>query len=393
MEINEKLEQIGNTWEHYKAVNDERLQQLERKGNADAMTLEQLEKINTALDNQKCKIEKIEVSMSRPNFESKSSTNENIEYKKALTDYLKKGLDSPLANLERKMDYNTAINDGGAYGGYLVSQNMNKIIANEISESCFMRKICSVQNIGSSALEVIDDSDFATSWIDETGAVDDSDVSILTKLTIRAHELVAQPKVTQKLLDDSFINIEEFIADRLASQFSAKEEEAFLNGLGDTYNQPNGILGQVGEGTTVISSQIASFKEQDIIDLYYLLGQKYVGKASFVMSRESVSKVRMLKDSTSGAYLWQPALLGGNEDTILGCPVYQSQYMPLPEAGASAILFGNFKYYQIVDRNDIRILRDLYTAKPYVRFYTTKRVGGDVVRKDAFAVLKCKSAE
>ena len=106
------------------------------------------------------------------------------------------------------------------------------------------------------------------------------------------------------------------------------------------------------------------------------------------MPRSAVSAIRMLKDSTSGAYLWQPALLGGKEDTLMGCPVYQSSNMPALGASSLSIIFGDFSFYQIVDRTDIRVLRDPYTSKPYVRFYTTKRVGGDVIRKEAFKMLK-----
>lgn len=392
-EINDKIDQIGNAWEHFKQVNDERLKQVEKKGSADCLVLEELNKINNTIDEQKNKIEKFEISMSRPSFESKSKENfeDNLEHKKALNNYLKKGIEAPLANLETKSDFTSLTDSGSSYGGYLLSPNMQRIIAGEVNNNCFMRKICSVQTVSSSALEVIDDTNFSTSWISETGTVNDTDSTVLSKITIKAHDLIAQPKVTQRLLDDSSIDIEEWLAYQLAEQFAQKEEEAFLKGTGDANNQPTGITNYATGIETVISSVATDggFDQEDIVDLYYSLGEQYIGRSSFVMPREAVSAVRMLKDSTSGAYLWQPALLGGKEDTLMGCPVYQSAYMPSLGAGSLSIILGDFKFYQIVDRIGMQILRDPYSSKPYVRFYTTKRVGGDVTRKEAFVMLKC----
>ena len=393
-EINDRLDKMGNAWEHFKSVNNERLRQIEKKGSADCLIQEELSKINDFLDEQKSKIEKIEVSMSRPSLESKSNNDsyENVEYKKALRNYLVKGVDAPLAALEQKADLTTATGSGTTYGGYLVSPNMQRIIAGEMDSTCFMRKICSVQNISSSALDIIDDTSFDASWGTETGSVSVSDSTVLNKITIPVCELIAQPQVTQKLLDDSSIDIEEWLAVQLAGKFAQKEEEAFLKGTGSTYNQPVGITTYTDSSIGITESQSGTdggIDASDIVDLYYSLKEQYVNGACFVMPRTAVSAIRMLKDGTSGAYLWQPALLGGKEDTLMGCPVYQSANMPALGANSYSVIFGNFKFYQIVDRTDIRILRDPYTAKPHVRFYTTKRVGGDVIRKEAFKLLKC----
>ena len=392
-EINEKINQIGNTWEHYKQVNDERLKQIEKKGSVDGIVMEELNKINSSLDEQKNKLEKLEVSISRPSFENKNDYYiENIEYKKALNSYLKKGMENQLFQLERKSVLDSSISgETTAYGGYLLSPSMQKIITGELTNNCFMRQISSVQTISSSALEIIDDTSFATNWIAENGTVEDSDVSVLNKKTIKVHELVAQPKVTQKLLDDASINIEEWLAYRLAEQFAQKEEEAFLKGTGDENNQPTGITNYTSDIELIESTSATAggITAKDIVQLYYSLKEQYVNRASFVMPRSAVSAIRMLKDETSGAYLWQPALLGGKEDTLMGCPVYQSAYMPELGANSLSIIFGDFKFYQIVDRKDISILRDPYTAKPYVRFYTTKRVGGDIIRTEAFKMLQC----
>jgi HK97 family phage major capsid protein len=267
------------------------------------------------------------------------------------------------------------------------------MIVEKIEESCVMRKICSVQEISTSSFDVLTSSNMTPSWLSETGTVADTDTSIFSKKTINTFDLVAQPKVSQKLLDDAAIDLEQWLADKLADDFSGAEENAFINGTGVANNQPTGLLSYVGTtngiGEITSSNETIHFNEDDIMDLYYSLQDKYVNRASFLMPRGAMKGIRQLKDSTSGHYLWNPALLAGQEDTLLGCPIYQSSFMPAVADSSKSIIFGDFKYYQIVDRVGIRILRDPFTAKPYVRFYTTKRVGGDVIDTNAFKCLVC----
>ena len=398
LEINEKLEKLENTWEHFKQVNNERLLQLEKKSSVDPLTEIKLEKLNNAIEEQKSKIDELEIAMSRPYSSIEEyKSNDDIQYKSAFNNYLKKGIEEQLANIEVKRDLTTAIDTSTSYGGYLLTPNIQKMVYDKIDDLCIMRKICSVQTISSSSLEVIDSSGMTPSWIGETGAVNDTDTSIFSKKTINTHDLIAQPKVSQKLLDDAAIDLEEWLANRLSIDFAGAEENAFINGTGDSANQPKGILSYVGEseGIEAITStnDTLSFDENDILDLYYSLGDKYVNNASFLLPRTAMKQIRMLKDATSGQYLWNPALLTGTTDTLLGCPIYQSSYMPAVGKGTKSIIFGNFSYYQIVDRIGIRILRDPFTSKPYIRFYTTKRVGGDVINTDAFKGLITSNIE
>ena len=398
LEINEKLEKLENTWEHFKQVNNERLLQLEKKSSIDPLTEIKLEKLNNAIEEQKSKIDELEIAMSRPYSSIEEyKSNDDIQYKSAFNNYLKKGIEEQLANIEVKRDLTTAIDTSTSYGGYLLTPNIQKMVYDKIDDLCIMRKICSVQTISSSSLEVIDSSGMTPSWIGETGAVNDTDTSIFSRKTINTHDLIAQPKVSQKLLDDAAIDLEEWLANRLSIDFAGAEENAFINGTGDSANQPKGILSYVGEseGIEAVTStnSTLSFDENDILDLYYSLGDKYVNNASFLLPRTAMKQIRMLKDATSGQYLWNPALLTGTTDTLLGCPIYQSSYMPAVGKGTKSIIFGNFSYYQIVDRIGIRILRDPFTSKPYIRFYTTKRVGGDVINTDAFKGLITSNIE
>lgn len=398
--VEERLEFFNNAWEHFKDVNNERLKEIEQKGASDPLTDIKLERINDILsqvEEQKNKINKLEVALSRPYSEVKQSQNENqedLQYKNAFANYLKKGIDGPLCAIEEKRDLTTSTDTSSSYGGYLLAPNLQKMIVDNVQERCVMRNICSVQEISTSSFDVLSGSGMTPSWLSETGTVTDTDTSTFTKKTINTFDLVAQPKVSQKMLDDAAINIEEWLANKISDDFAGAEENAFINGTGSTDNKPTGILSYTGANgdvtVTTTSATTGFFTATDILDLYYSLGDKYINNASFLLSRTAIKEIRKLKDATSGQYLWNPALLAGQQDSLLGCPVYTSEYVPTLASESKSIIIGDFSKYQIVDRCGIRILRDPFTSKPYVRFYTTKRVGGDVIDTNAFKVLKSR---
>lgn len=131
--------------------------------------------------------------------------------------------------------------------------------------------------------------------------------------------------------------------------------------------------------------------------LYYSLNEYYARDASFLMNRSTLKSIRLLKSEATGQYLWQPSLSLNTPDTLMGVPVYQSVDMPsLPIEEQNkdnkylpVIAIADFKKtYKIVDGKEMRILRDPYTSKPYVRFFITKRVGGEVIDKNAVKLLK-----
>ena len=388
--LQNKIDEIQNSWENFKQVNDERLQEIEKKSASSALVESKLENLNNLINNQQEEIKKIKMNNARSFIEVKSIDNcdcENLEYKSAFDNYLRKGIESNLSKLETKSGLVTMSSTDTA-GGYLMYPNIQKMIIDTLSENCVMRKICSVQEISTASLDVITNSAFTASWNSETGDITDSDSGTLTKKTITAYDLVAQPKVTQKLLDDVAIDFESWLANQLSEQFLVSEETAFIAGNGS--NKPKGIIDYASSAISRTTSSSTSdyFDENDILNFYYSLDAKYVKNASFLMSRSAEEKIRKLKDTTSGQYLWNPSLLGDSNGSLLGCPVYTTPNLDAVGTSKECIIFGDFKYYQIVDRMGIRILRDPYTAKPFVRFYTTKKVGGDVIKTDAFKIFK-----
>lgn len=390
-EVTHKVDDLGRAWEQFKAVNNRRLAEIEKKGGADSLTTEQLNCINHAMDEYKDRIGTLETALLRPGKdESISHSNSHVsEHKAAFCGYLRKGVDSNLSTLETK-----ALSVGSdADGGYLVTSHMSDRIVKTVFETSAMRKIAAVETISTDALEVIQDNDeAAVGWTTETGAVSDSDTPQIAKKVIDVHELYAQPKATQKLIDDASIDIELWLADKLADAFSRKENTAFISGDGS--GKPKGILSYAagtawGEIEQINSGSAGAITADGLVNLFFALKEEYAARATFLMNRAAVKQARLLKEATTNQYLWQPGLAAGAPDTLMGVPVMQAADMPVPAANSLSVAVGDFsRAYQIVDRTGIRVLRDPFTDKPFVKFYSTKRVGGDVVNFEAIKLLK-----
>ncbi len=392
-QITKRMEDLGNTWEQFKQVNDRRLKEIEKKGVADSVTVDHLNKVNEALDGYKSRISHLETAVSRPQYSVKSydkpMNSAQSEHKEAFCRYLRKGAEEDLSYLEQK-----ALSVGtDAEGGYLVTPHISEKIIKTVFETSPMRQLCAVETISSDVFEIIEDNDEAAAgWTaSETAAVAESATPDIGKKVITAHELVAQPKATQKLIDDASIDIEAWLADKLTDVFTRKENTAFVTGSGS--GQPRGIL-TYADGTSwgnveqVSSGSAGTVTADSLVDLFYALPEEYATHATFLMNRATAQQVRLLKESSTGQYLWNPGLAAGAPDTLLGIPVHQAADMPSPSADSLSIALADFKRaYQIVDRKGVRILRDPYTEKPFVKFYSTKRVGGDVINFDAIKLL------
>jgi len=392
-EIAEQVNSLAYAWEEFKQTNNERLSTIERKGNVDPLQLDKLDRINDSIDAYKSRMERLEAFMQRPDsgVESKAKNNsyEHAEYEKAFSNYIRKGIESGLENFEKKA---LSVNSD-ADGGFLVNPAMSQNIITTLNETSPIRLLATVEIISSDALEILEDKDVMTSgWTTETSTVSTTSNSRFGKRSIPVHELYAQPKATQKLIDDSAVDIESWLSGKITESFAIKENAAFVNG--DGVGKPRGILSyaagttwgkieQVGSGTS------GTFDGDDVIEVFYRLKEPYMHNATFLMNRSTVKIARTLKETVSGQYLWQPGLAIGTPDSLMGVPVAQAADMPTPAANSLSIAVGDFKQaYMVVDRVGIRILRDPYTDKPFVKFYATKRVGGDVVNFDAIKLLK-----
>ena len=297
----------------------------------------------------------------------------NGEYRDAFMKYLRKGDDTLLSKLAIG---GVQLNDAG----FAVAPSMESLIATEVNRLSIIRKLASITQVSCDSLDLaIEDNGSKASWGEPTNTT-----SVLKKY-IKAYDVVAQPKATAKLLEDGEINVEEYIASKIGESFARAEDESFL--IGDGNSKPKGMLtfanGTNADQIEQISGDISFAK---IMELQSSLDTFYAHGTAYLMNKSTESEIRFLKD-TNGNYIWRPADQQNPNATILGVPVYTTNYMP-HGSGEKPVIYGNFKQgYHIVERVGVNLLRDPFTEKPFIKFYTLRRVGGDLTDGRALKVL------
>ena len=277
-------------------------------------------------------------------------------------------------------------------GGYLVPDEYERTLVEALEEENVFRQLANVirTSSGDRKIPVVATKGTA-SWIDEEGAYTESDDSF-GPVSIGAYKVGTMIKVSEELLNDSVFDLESYIAKEFARRIGAKEEEAFFTGDGS--GKPLGVLAATGGAETgVTAASSTAVTAGELMDLFYSLKSPYRKKAVWVLNDSTIKAVRKLKDST-GQYLWQPSLMAGTPDTLLGRPVKTSAYMPVIAAGAKTIAFGDFSYYWIADRQgrSFKRLNELYAANGQVGFLGSQRVDGKLVLSEAVKVLAQKAS-
>jgi HK97 family phage major capsid protein len=397
-EIRDAFDDFLRAFESFKGANDERLAALERRS-ADVVTDEKVDRINKALDDQKRALDALTLDAARPSLgggERKSTDRDAMERKAAFDRYVRKGDSNGLDSLELK-----ALSAGtAADGGYTVPLEIETTIDRVLAKASPIRAIASVRQIGGNVYrKPIATAGAATGWVAETDARAETNTPTLSVIDFPAMELYAMPAATPTLLDDSAVDIEQWLAGEVQIVFAEQEGAAFVSGNGTT--QPKGFLSEtivadaswawtkIGYVASGADGAFASSNPTDaLVNLAYAPKQGYRANGSWVMNRKTESVIRKFKDST-GNYIWSPGSAAGQPPTLLGYPVAEAEDMPDIASNAYSIAFGDFaRGYLVVDRIGIRTLRDPYSAKPYVLFYTTKRVGGGVQNFEAIKLMK-----
>jgi HK97 family phage major capsid protein len=415
------VEDLNKAFAEFKSVNDQRLAEIEKKGTADALLTEKLTKIEADLDIAQKKADDAVLAAKRQSRMVTTDGNEVDLDAKALswargiarsrgtdvrefgatelTSY-KSAFDSYMRKEERTLsgDEIKALSVGSdPDGGYVVYPDLSGRIVTKVFETSPMRAYASVQVISSDALEGLFDLNEASSgWVAETDTRAVTNTPQLGKWRIPVHELYAKPSATQKLLDDASINMEAWLASKVAEKFARDEATAFVTGNGVarprgflTYANGTTLPGTIEQFKTTVNGAFAAAPSGGdvLINALYGLKAQYRANATWFMNRSTTTLVRKLKDS-DGAYLWSPGIAAGQPASVLGYPTASFEDMPSPATGTLSIAVGDMREaYQIVDRIGIRTLRDPYSNKPYVEFYTTKRVGGDVVNFEALKLI------
>jgi HK97 family phage major capsid protein len=289
--------------------------------------------------------------------------------------------------------------DSDPNGGFMTLPEFGGVIATKVFETSPLRSLANVTQIGSDTLEVVVDYDEAdASWTSERGSRSATNTPTLGKIDIYAHEMYANPQVTQKMLDDAVIDVEAWIQGKVADKFARKEATAFVTGSG--VGQPKGIMSYTA-GTTISSGQVEQVVTGDATNVTYdgfintqnALKEPYQNNAHWLYQRATNAKVMLIKDGESRPiFNMNYDRNAGMEMLVLGKPVRFAADVAAVGSAALCAAYGDFRQaYQIVDRVGLRILRDPYTNKPYIGFYTTRRVGGGLVNFEALKIMKCST--
>lgn len=396
------LNELKQTFESFKAENDKALADL-KKGQADVVQTEKVDRINAeieklqkALDETNVLLAAIKVGGAGGDLDPSAR-----EHAQAFERFFRKGVDNGLSDLEVMAKLTTQSDPDG---GYLVPVEMEQGIDRVLGTVSTVRSLARTISISTDSYKKLVGMGGATSgWVGEEQARPETATPTLREIAINTGEIYAMPAATQKALDDGRIDIAAWLADEVSVEFAEKEGASFVTGNG--VNKPRGILAYDkvananyawGKTGFIVSGKAdgflaptASVSPADaLIDLYYALKSGYRNGAAWLMSDATMNAVRKFKDA-DGAYIWAPPSGSAEVATILGKPVHTDDNMDLLAADKFPIAFGNFqRAYLVVDRAGIRVLRDPYTSKPNVLFYTTKRVGGGLVNFEALKLLK-----
>jgi HK97 family phage major capsid protein len=390
--------EMMRAFEEFKDANDKRLAE---KRSVDVVLEEKIARLDTVIGTQTQRLDAVELKQARPILASekpdlKRTPQPVLEHKEAFELYVRSGDSTNLRALELK-----ALSVGSnPDGGFVVPPEIERQIGERIFAISPIRSLASVRTISSNVYKKpMMATGAGAGWVGETDVRAQTGTPTLDELSFPAMELYAMPAATATLLEDSAVNIDEWLAQEVDRVFAAQEGAAFVSG--DGTNKPKGFLsytaianaswawGKIGYIATGAAGAFPASNPSDVlIDLILSTKAGYRQNAVFAMNRQTQAVIRKFK-STTGNYLWQPPATPTGRASLMNFPLYDVEDMPDVAANSFAIAFGDFnRGYLVVDRAGVTVLRDPYTAKPYVLFYTTKRVGGGVQDFDAIKLLK-----
>jgi HK97 family phage major capsid protein len=365
------------------------------------VTREKLARIDTALDHNKRRMDELVLKGARPHLGGGGggiggvSPAAALEHKAAFERYVRAGQEHGLKQLEMK-----ALTGAANDAGFLAPEETEREVMRRLAAISSIRAIAGIRQVSSSVYKKpFSSAGPVVGWVGEIDARPQTAAPTLKELSFPTMELYAMPAATATLLDDAVVDMDAWLADEIETAFAEQEGAAFV--AGDGASKPRGFLDydivadaswewdKLGYIATGAAGAFPSAAPGDaLIDLVYALKAGYRQNAHFVMNRKTQAAVRKMKDA-EGAYLWQPPATPGASASLMNFPVIEAEDMPDIATDATAIAFGDFRRgYLIVDRQGLRVLRDPYSAKPYVLFYTTKRVGGGVQDFDAIKLMK-----
>jgi HK97 family phage major capsid protein len=418
---------LSNAFEEFKVSNDARIRQVEAKGAADVVTVEKVDRINAEITRLTGEITAVQAAANRP-----AIAGEGDRESRAALETFNRSLRAHAQRLSRPLPADVNAEGFAAYrgafveamrvdnrslsaevlntlrvgsdpdGGYLCPPEVDTAIDRVVTQLTAMRSLATVRTIGAASYKKPVQTSGAGfgGWGGETTAPSETGTPGLAVLEFAPGNMWAEPRATNDLLEDASINIEAWLADEVGITFVEQEGSAFI--LGDGAQKPRGLLaydtvanadyawGKLGFLTSGGAAGFAAANPSDkLIDLQHALKRQYRGNAAWLMNDATLGTIRKFKDG-QGNYLWAPSgLVNGAVGQLLGHPVVTDDFMPDVAASAFPVAFGDFRRgYVVVDRRGTVVVRDHLTAKPFVKFYTTRRVGGGVQNYEAIKLLK-----
>jgi len=344
------------------------------------------------VDDVKARLDRVSRAAARPILEGTPALPQSPELKGFVDGYLRHGREAEMKSLSGAVP---------ADGGYAVPREIDAMISARLKNISPIRSVAQIVQTGTAGYrKLITTGGTSSGWVSETAARAETDTPSFAEVAPPSGELYANPAASQSMLDDAAFDLETWLAEEIAMEFARAEGAAFVGGSGA--NQPEGFL---TAPTTIEGDALRAFgtlqhlvsgdalgfdasPELKLIDLVHALKGGHRQGASWVMNAATLAEVRKLK-AADGSFLWQPGLMEGQPNRLLGYPVVEAEDMPDIAADSFPIAFGNFRAgYLIAERSATSILRDPFTNKPFVHFYATKRVGGQVLDSDAIKLLQ-----
>lgn len=393
-EASPTIDTLARGFEAFKETHARQLDEI-KKGIEDVVTAEQLERINAALTELQTAVDdqaKIQAAAKLGNGGVIGDIQADPEYTAAFKAHMRKGDKAP-AEIQAAMSKGT-----DADGGYLAPIEWDRTIGEKLKRISPMRQESRVITISVAGFKkYFGDRNVGSGWVGETASRPATATPQIGILDFIPGELYANPAITQQLLDDAAVDLEQWLGSEVDTEFNRQEGIAFLSG--DGVNKPYGVLTYVtgaanasrhpyGAIKALPSGAAAALTGDGLLDVMYDLPSEFAANAKWHLNRLTIGAARKLKDG-QGNYLWQPSYASGTPQTLAGAPVVEYPDMPIVAAGNISALFGDMEAtYLVIDRVGIRILRDPFTNKPFVHFYTTKRVGGGVHNPEPMRAVK-----
>jgi HK97 family phage major capsid protein len=388
VELKELMEQLKKEWETFKTEQDRNLKDQAKNGREDPITAEKINKHSAAIGVIEKQISELSAKLNRPGVVIGEMEQKEKEHLESFRGFMRKnGLQGSAKSVNVGTD---------PEGGWGVPATVDAAILQYETDNTPMREVCDVITVGNEEYsQLVNLGGASSGWVGETEARSETNTPTLAELKPFFGEIYANPAATQKSLDDIAFSVEGWLAQEVGREFAEQENDAFTNGTG--VKKPKGILAYTlaatadatrtfGQIEKLHTASAGAFTIDKIIDLVHLMKRGYRTGAIMMTTTLAVGAIRKLK--SGDVYVYQPSMLEGEPARLLGYPIVENDDMPVPTTDAKALIFGNFKRgYRICDVKGVTVLRDPYTNKPKVHFYTTKRLGGYVMNDRCFKVL------